>query len=88
MKEAQLHRQLRNFTGVVVKAAMQKTIVVKVTRRLWHPKYLRQYSVSRKYLVHDEKGQHKVGDIVRFVATRPLSKQKRWRVVTTEGAQQ
>lgn len=87
MKQEQ-HRQVRNFTGIVVKAAMPKTIVVKVTRRLWHPKYLRQYSVSKKYLVHDEKGQYTVGDTVHFVATRPLSKLKRWRVVAPEGSRQ
>lgn len=88
MKAAQRHRQQRVFTGVVVSAAMHKTIVVKVARMLWHAKYQRQYSVSKKYLVHDEKNQHKVGDTVRFVETRPLSKNKRWRVATQEGQRQ
>lgn len=88
MNEAQSHRQQKIFIGVVVSAAMRKTIVVKVARTLWHAKYRRQYSVSKKYLVHDEKNQHKVGDTVRFVETRPLSKNKRWRVVAQEGQRQ
>lgn len=77
----QAARRNRIFEGVVVKANGQKTIVVSVSRRLWHPKYGRQYSVSRKFHVHDEKNVHTVGETVHFIETRPLSKTKRWRVI-------
>ncbi|MBF8280304.1 MAG: ribosomal protein S17 [Candidatus Magasanikbacteria bacterium] len=71
----------REFTGTVVSNKMVKTIVVKVDRTKAHPKYHKQYVVSKKYKVHDEKGGHPVGSVVRFVETRPLSKDKRWRVI-------
>jgi small subunit ribosomal protein S17 len=69
------------FQGVVVSDKMKKTIVVRVDRMKIHPKYLKQYKQSRKFKVHDEKGEYKVGDVVRFIETRPLSKDKRWRVI-------
>ncbi|MBI3956387.1 MAG: 30S ribosomal protein S17 [Candidatus Kerfeldbacteria bacterium] len=71
----------RTFRGVVVKNAMQKTIVVKVTRVRWHSKYHRQYRVSHTFQVHDEQNSAKIGETVEFVETRPLSKEKRWRLV-------
>lgn len=71
----------RTFTGVVVSDKMAKTIVVKVDTVKIHPRYLKRYKVSKKYKVHDEKNQYKVGDKVSFVECRPLSKDKRWRVV-------
>jgi small subunit ribosomal protein S17 len=69
------------FQGVVASAKMNKTIVVQVDRMKKHPKYGKQYRASTKFHVHDEKGEYKVGDTVRFVETRPLSKTKRWRAV-------
>lgn len=71
----------RKFNGVVVSDKSDKTIVVKVETVKIHPKYKKRYTVSRKYKVHDEKNQHKTGDIVSFVECRPLSRDKRWRVV-------
>ena len=71
----------RVYEGLVVSDKMAKTIVVRIDRQKTHPKYHKQYRQSRKYKVHDEKGEYKVGDVVRFVETRPLSKDKRWRVV-------
>lgn len=71
----------RLFSGEVVSAKMNKTLVVRVTRSKIHPKYLKRYLVSRKYKVHDEKGQYQAGDKVRFEECRPLSKDKRWRVI-------
>ena len=71
----------RVFSGVVVSAKMDKTLVVKVSRAKWHSKYLKQYSLSKNYKVHDERKQYKEGDKVRFVECRPLSKEKRWRVL-------
>lgn len=69
------------FSGVVVKAAMEKTIVVEVRRSLVHPKYRKRYQRSKRYKVHDEKKQFKEGDRVRFIVCRPISKDKRWRVI-------
>lgn len=71
----------RVYQGEVVSAKMNKTIVVKVDRTKVNEKYSKQFRASTKFHVHDEKGEYKVGDIVRFVETRPLSKTKRWRAV-------
>lgn len=77
-KKKSIRRTLR---GVVVSAAMNKTIVIRVTRVRWHSKYHRQYRVSKKFKVHDEDNAHKIGDMVECAETRPLSKEKRWRVL-------
>lgn len=71
----------RTFRGLVVRAAMKKTIVVVVERSKVHPKYGKRYTVTQRYLVHDEKNHHQPGDRVTFVECRPLSKLKRWRVI-------
>jgi len=71
----------RKFTGVVVSDKSDKTIVVKVEAVKKHPKYQKRYTVSKKYKVHDEKNQYKTGDKVTFIECRPLSKDKRWRVI-------
>lgn len=71
----------RRFNGVVTSDKMDKTIVVSVDSVKAHPKYKKRYTVSRKFKVHDEKDQYKAGDKVRFVECRPLSKDKRWRVI-------
>jgi small subunit ribosomal protein S17 len=70
------------LAGVVVKAAMQKTVVVKVTRFEKHPKYQKYMTSSKKYKVHDENGIAKVGDKVEIVETRPISKDKHFTLVT------
>lgn len=70
----------REQMGTVVSNKMQKTIVVKVERRKMIAKYKKAVRVSSKYHVHDEKGEAKVGDTVRFVECRPLSRTKRWRL--------
>jgi small subunit ribosomal protein S17 len=64
--------------GPVVAAKMAKTIVVEVTRRVPHPLYKRIVSKRKKFYAHDEQGAAKVGDVVRIVECRPLSKLKRW----------
>lgn len=71
----------RTLHGAVVGDQMDKTIVVRVDRTKMHPKYRKRYTVSRRYLVHDEQNQYHVGDRVAFSETRPLSRHKRWRVV-------
>jgi small subunit ribosomal protein S17 len=72
----------RRLTGVVKSAKMQKTIVVTVERVKVHPKYHKRYTVSNHYKAHDEKGEFKVGDKVTIVECRPLSRDKRWRVLS------
>jgi small subunit ribosomal protein S17 len=70
----------QELTGVVTSTKMEKTIVVKVTRAVQHPLYQRVVRHAKKYYAHDETGQAKLGDTVRIVSTRPLSKLKRWRL--------
>lgn len=69
-------------TGQVVGTKMDKTAVVKVERRKRHPKFHKYVVRSRKYLVHDEQNQLSVGDKVRIVETRALSKRKNWRLLS------
>ena len=73
-------RRHKEVVGVVTSAKMQKTIVVKVTRRFQHKLYQRYVRVSKKFYAHDEQGEAKLGDTVRIVESRPLSKLKRWRL--------
>jgi small subunit ribosomal protein S17 len=68
----------REIVGVVVSDKMQKTIVVKVDRRVRHELYKKYVTKSRRFKAHDEKGEAKVGDLVSLVETRPLSRDKRW----------
>ncbi len=70
----------RQFEGTVVSDKMHKTIVVEVTMVKRHPKYKKQYRVHARYKVHDEKNEYHLGDRVSFIETRPMSKEKRWRV--------
>jgi len=81
MKEDKKQVIKKIFNGVVVSDKMDKTIVVRVDRVKVHPKYKKRYTVSKKYKVHDEKNKFKDGDKVMFVECRPLSKDKRWRVL-------
>lgn len=71
--------------GEVVSARMDKTIVVKVTRRTQDPRYQRVVQIRKKFYAHDEKNQCKEGDWVRIEETRPLSKLKRWRLIEVLG---
>jgi len=66
--------------GTVVSDKMDKTVVVKVERRYAHPLYGKQVTRTKKYHAHDENNDYHIGDTVRITETRPLSKQKRWRV--------
>jgi small subunit ribosomal protein S17 len=71
----------RILTGTVVSDKMDKTIVVRVERRVMHPVYKKFIRRSKKYAAHDENNAHKVGDTVRIQETRPLSKTKKWEVI-------
>ena len=68
-------------TGVVVSDKMDKTVLVRVDRKVTHPLYRKTVRRSSKFAAHDEQNEAHVGDTVRVVETRPISKSKRWRVV-------
>src|SRR6476619_4681070 len=67
--------------GVVVSDKMQKTVVVAIERRYPHPVYNKMVTLTKRVKAHDEENSAKSGDTVRIMETRPLSKDKRWRVV-------
>ena len=71
----------KEFTGAVISDKMQKTIIVRVTRMSKHSKYGRIVKKYNKFKVHDEKNTAKTGDVVRIQETRPLSKDKRFRLI-------
>ena len=68
-------------TGVVVSNKMEKTITVQVTRRMKHPKYGKYISKKNKFYAHDKENTCNIGDIVKIMETRPLSKNKNWRLL-------
>ncbi len=72
----------RILQGVVVSDKMDKTVVVKVERRVMHPIYKKYIKRSKKYAAHDETNQFKVGDVVRIKECRPLSRTKTWEVLS------
>jgi small subunit ribosomal protein S17 len=77
--EARGHRKER--VGEVISNKMAKTVVVRVMRRYPHPQFKKVVTGFSKFYAHDEKQEAKVGDRVRIIETRPLSKLKRWRLV-------
>jgi len=79
MTEERNRRKLR--VGVVVSDRMQKTVVVSIERLVKHPVYGRYVRRRTKFKVHDEQNTCKIGDVIRFMETRPMSKDKRWRFV-------
>lgn len=68
--------------GTVVSDAMDKTVVVSVERQFAHPLYGKRVTRRKKYQAHDERNEYRTGDLVAIEETRPLSKRKRWRVVS------
>ena len=77
-----MERNLRKERiGVVVSDKMEKSIVVLVERKVKHPKYGKFVKKSTKFMAHDEKNEANMGDTVRIMETRPLSKNKCWRLV-------
>ena len=75
------HRKLQ---GTVVSDKMTKTVVVAVTRLKKHPKYLKYYKVTKRFKAHDEEGKYHTGDKVTIEETRPISKDKRWMVISKQ----
>jgi len=81
MKAGQKKITKRSREGIVVSDKMEKTVVVAVSRSKVHPKYLKRYRITKKFKAHDQKNEYKVGDKVLICECRPLSREKRWRVV-------
>lgn len=77
--DERLKRKIR--TGTVISDKMDKTVVVKVERFVKHPVYKKIIKRSSKFKVHDEKNECSVGDKIKIIETRPLSKEKRWRLL-------
>jgi len=71
----------KRLIGKVVSNKMEKTVVVEIERLKEHPKYKRRFKVHKRYKAHDEKKEFKVGDKVIIEECRPISKEKRWRVI-------
>ncbi len=71
----------RILSGVVIKDKMDKTVVVSVSRFIKYPLYGKFYKVSKKYKAHDEENKYKIGDRVEIVETRPISKDKTFKVI-------
>ncbi|MEI7810218.1 MAG: 30S ribosomal protein S17 [bacterium] len=71
----------KTLKGVVVSDKMDKTVVVSVSRFVKHPKYGKYYNTTKKYKAHDEENACKIGDKVEIVETRPISKDKKFKVV-------
>lgn len=69
------------YTGKVISNKMDKTVVVAVTRLFQHPKYKKTVKRVTKFKAHDENNKYQVGDTVKIIETRPLSKEKRWIVI-------
>lgn len=78
----QVSRNLRKqLVGVVTSNKMEKSITITVERRIKHPIYGKFVKKSNKFMAHDEKNECNIGDVVRLMETRPLSKSKRWRLI-------
>ena len=71
----------KRLIGKVISDKMKKTVVVLVEKTKEHPKYKKRYKIRKKYKAHDGKEEFKVGDMVIIEESRPISKEKRWRVV-------
>ncbi len=74
-------KKRKAYIGQVISDKMDKTVVLAVTRRIAHAQYGKTIERTTKFKAHDEKNECKVGDVVRFIETRPLSKEKRWKVL-------
>ena len=81
MAENEIRNARKIRTGVVVSLSGDKSITVKINYRKHHPKYGKMMTISKKLHAHDENNEAALGDTVRIMETRPLSKTKRWRLV-------
>lgn len=74
-------KKRKTYIGRVISDKMDKTVVLAVTRRIAHTEYNKVVKRTTKFKAHDEKNECKTGDLVRFIETRPLSKDKRWKIL-------
>ena len=81
MADTEIRNARKVRTGTVISLSGDKTITVQIEYRKHHPKYGKMMTISKKLHVHDEKNEAGLGDTVRVMETRPLSKTKRWRLV-------
>ena len=81
MAETEVRNARKVRTGKVVSLSGEKTIAVEITYRKHHPKYGKMMTIHKKLHVHDENGEAGLGDTVRVMETRPISKTKRWRLM-------
>jgi len=68
-------------TGVVIKNGMDKSITISIERRIAHPIYKKYFKKTTKLMAHDEKNECNIGDVVKIMETRPISKNKNWRLI-------
>lgn len=80
------YRHRKEQVGIVLSNKMEKTAVIEVTRLVQHPVYKKVVRRRKKYVAHDEKKVTKVGDKVRIVETKPISRTKRWKVAEVLGS--
>lgn len=74
-------KNIKKLDGVVVSDKMAKTVVVEVKRYVKHPKYKKYVKIRKRYKAHDEEGKYKIGDKVQIEETRPISKDKHFKVI-------
>lgn len=72
---------MKQLKGKIISDKMDKTVVVEVTRLKEHPKYKRRFKTSKRYKVHDPENAHKIGEEVTIQETRPISRDKRWKIL-------
>ncbi len=80
-----MREQRKQLVGVVTSDKMDKTVIVKVTNTKRHPVYGKVMRLTKKYKAHDESNEVKVGDRVEIIESRPISRHKRWAVVSVLG---
>lgn len=71
----------RRIKGIIISDKMEKTVVVETEKVKKHPRYQKRYKVHKRYKAHDPREEYKIGDIVMIEECRPLSRQKRWRII-------
>lgn len=82
MNAPQNQKKIRHINGVVISDKMSKTRVIAVKKSKKHPKYLKYYEVVKKFKAHDENNEYKKGDNVVIEETRPISREKRWKIIS------
>lgn len=76
------NKKIRVLRGKVVSDKMEKTVVISISRLSKHPKYKKYRKITKRFKAHDPENQYRVGDMVVIQESKPLSKEKRWRVVS------